>query len=786
MPASPQGDAPLPILSRLAIAYLMAPVFVWLLGWFEWWFGVPAAILLGAGLRPALGGSWRIGSAPVVRRWVVVGIAAGAWTMLTASGGVFDGNIPEFGDHRALLLDLSRHPWPPFLRDDLADYLPGVNADPALLRHYVGWHIVPALAGRIWGPAALNWAVPLWTALGVGLVLLLFVRDFRGWRALLAAAIFIFFSGMDVLRAVAVGDVDWNIGIDQRGWPGLRVGTNHLDFEGMFGFTTALNSHMAALMFVPKHFLPAGLYALLLLQLWGRARFVRVSGVLLAAAPLWSAFVAIGLLPFVAIMIWRNGGAAIAARLRRFRPDSAAVQPAAPEANLRRLFSWQNVAVAVPLGIVVALYLASGSLDFRSVWIWRDGVWALAPWAAAFYLSEFLLLALLLLALRRSLRRQPFFVASVLTLLLLPVYQYGPSNDLLLRGGMPALVLLCYFCAQVVASPSLGGGHARLRRRRCAFGCVLAVLVVGALNAGVELARATRDDAPFSFRIAGLTVFAADPNFMREDIATDLPAALRWLLADRAAKPSSPPPRQAPQPLVRAEFHVHYRDRKLFFVRQPCRGGFDEPILVAFGPRRAAQTGARTQWAFQTRRVGTACARAVGLPGYPLASACAGQVERYGRALAGVPPWEVELTFDDAGRLLEAAPAPGCFALHRARFADRQALRRAWRMARREAPALRADWALYRDDAALVFFKESCTADDLSARFFLHVTPADPSELSARRRRHGFDNLDFVFGERGTIVEGDCVALARLPDYDVERVRVGQFTSAGELWRAEL
>ena len=34
-------------LHRLTILYLMLPVLIWLLGWFHWWLGLPAAVLLG-------------------------------------------------------------------------------------------------------------------------------------------------------------------------------------------------------------------------------------------------------------------------------------------------------------------------------------------------------------------------------------------------------------------------------------------------------------------------------------------------------------------------------------------------------------------------------------------------------------------------------------------------------------------------------------------------------------------------------------------------------------------
>lgn len=49
----------LPLLHRLAIVYLMLPVIIWLVGWFEWWVGIPAAVLLAMAFRQALSGSWR-------------------------------------------------------------------------------------------------------------------------------------------------------------------------------------------------------------------------------------------------------------------------------------------------------------------------------------------------------------------------------------------------------------------------------------------------------------------------------------------------------------------------------------------------------------------------------------------------------------------------------------------------------------------------------------------------------------------------------------------------------
>ena len=55
----------LPVLHRLAIAYLVLPLVIWLVGWFEWWFGFPSAVLLVLGLWQVLSGSWQVKIQPV-------------------------------------------------------------------------------------------------------------------------------------------------------------------------------------------------------------------------------------------------------------------------------------------------------------------------------------------------------------------------------------------------------------------------------------------------------------------------------------------------------------------------------------------------------------------------------------------------------------------------------------------------------------------------------------------------------------------------------------------------
>ena len=92
---------------------------------------------------------------------------------------------------------------------------------------------------------------------------------------------------------------------------------------------------------------------------------------------------------------------------------------------------------------------------------------------------------------------------------------------------------------------------------------------------------------------------------------------------------------------------------------------------------------------------------------------------------------------------------------------------------------VRADWDVYRKGHKLTYFKKPCAPADVQAKFILHIFPADPGVLSIARRRHGFDNLGFHFDQLSTLhamqVADQCIAIVELPDYAIDRIRVGQW-----------
>ena len=780
---------PLPLLHRCAILYLTMPVLIWLLGWFEWWFGVPAALLVGLALAPALRGGWRPRRpSPAALGIVAIGIAC---TMLTAHGGLFDGNNWDWWDRRALLLDLSRHPWPVRVRDGLADYLPwGGGEREALLRYYLAWYMVPGLAGRLFGPGALNWAVPLWSSAGLGLALLLFARGFGGGRAILAAVVFVLFGGMDAARSLLMYGFEsfrFDIDVARWGWPGVEF--HYGPWIGLPGRRTIYTGHFQSFAW-STDIIAAALYTLLIVRLRRHPRFLVAGGVVLAAAPFWSPFVALGLLPLVAVLLWENVA-------RRPVPPAPLYLSGTSPPPPALLASWSNLCLAVPLAGLVAAYLSSGALDFDHGWLWEGLTqWRdFGSWAWKFYLSEFLVLLLFLLLLRPRLVRDPLFWAMLATLLLLPLYRLV-DGTFTVRGALPALVLLSWFCARALLAAEAGvGGRVGRTLRRLGGAGVVCCLGVGALGPLRHLATATRNDVPFRYALSGFTTLTAAGQ-PRENLAAEVPLPLAAILraSSRDGHAARAPQQkasvvQAPtagERVFRADFDIHVGERSLVLVNERC--GDDDRLLRVRFPN--PHTNARVEWNARPRWYGAGCGAVVGFPGWRVRSARVGQTPPDGGN------WAVEVLFDESGRAVGASqppyPAPGenpgTCTFHYGQL-DRgcpaypgiAVLREAYERARAGEPAARSRFDVYLDDEWITHVREPCVLGDMDARFYLHLVPADPADLPPPRRRSGFDNSDFTFVERGAMFDGKCVAVSRLP-YPVREVRTGQFAAAGGVW----
>ena len=96
------------------------------------------------------------------------------------------------------------------------------------------------------------------------------------------------------------------------------------------------------------------------------------------------------------------------------------------------------------------------------------------------------------------------------------------------------------------------------------------------------------------------------------------------------------------------------------------------------------------------------------------------------------------------------------------------------------------NWQVHQDGTTLTYIKEPCSAKDVAARFFLHIVPSDDADLGADRIKYRTNNMDFNFEQHGAIRDGRCLTVVTLPDYDITRIRTGQYISGeGRLWAVD-
>lgn len=91
------------------------------------------------------------------------------------------------------------------------------------------------------------------------------------------------------------------------------------------------------------------------------------------------------------------------------------------------------------------------------------------------------------------------------------------------------------------------------------------------------------------------------------------------------------------------------------------------------------------------------------------------------------------------------------------------------------APVIRSTtWDVHLDGDLLIYAKEASARNTDGRRFFLHIVPADRKHLPRARRWLGRDQLDW--GEECSRRSGGrCLVAVRLPDYDIEHIRTGQY-----------
>lgn len=438
---SAADDRQLDRLELAALGYLLAPMLLFLWGWWRW----PVA-LAGCGLVAVMA------HAVLARcRRGEAGLSAGAWTVLAAaallwvaSSGLL-GGLPlneDWSVRMRVLRDLTVGAWPVGYGE-----VPGGGA---VLRFSMGYYLVPAALGA-WsgGVETARLLLGAWTVLGVLLFFALVVQSWPRRRAVVVAgllAMLTLFSGMDILGFLLGKAYTPELGEHIEWWtPWLQY-----------------SSQTTLLFWAPNHALPAWLGVALVWRHREAGLALAPAALLLAAGALWSPLACVGLLPLLALATLRG------------QPPAAWLRELARPAALAALPVLALLAVFVSFGMSVEgvpadrRVLASVAVPSATWYQWL-----------CFELLEWGLLACALLS--AGVRRQGWtFWAACALLLVLPLLRFGPGNDLVMRAGIAPVTLLMLSVTQ-----ALGRGEMPMRWRRAA----LLMLALGCVTPAQELIR---------------------------------------------------------------------------------------------------------------------------------------------------------------------------------------------------------------------------------------------------------------------------------------------------------
>lgn len=212
----------------------------------------------------------------------------------------------------------------------------------------------------------------------------------------------------------------------------------------------------------------------------------------------------------------------------------------------------------------------------------------------------------------------------------------------------------------------------------------------------------------------------------------------------------------AGDPIIRSDFDVYLDENVLSYLKVPCTDADTEGHFFLLSYPEHLERGRYDNTAFyffeKGVRVDDKCIAQVALPAYEIDSFRTGQWVPY----KGVA-WEAayHLRIEDKALALFGAVASS-------------------------EPIIDSVFDVYPHRDKLIYFKEPCLPADTQDPFYLHLIPADEHDLPADRRADGFDRYNFVFQQYGMHFDGKCMALVPGPQYEIARIRTGQYVFDSE------
>ena len=414
----------------ICAAYLTIPIVIFLTGYLKPWIGIPAALLMivctvfscrdfckGPEKKLSDQSSSFTGMKMPLKYLIILAVIS-LVTVFVSGVGEYIYSMVDHVFRRAIFNDLINYKWP-VIYDYKTQINPrvisvlGKTEGTTALVYYTTFWMPSALVGKLFGTAAGNVFLLIWTSLGVWLTLVgttLFIRRIS-WAV---PIIFITFSGLDALP---------NLVYELTEYDGYMAVEHWLPtFAYMSNFTQLSN--------VFNQCVPIWVVTVMLML----SSNVRSAGYIGSLSFAYSPWASIGMIPMALALAFR----------KELQPEKRS------NVILQILNPFGIISCAVMLGIYGPYYMVSTSASDESGF----------SWTFCRNFGEFLLFWLLLmiievvpfvLVLWKKQKKEPLFIASVITLALIPVYRISYFNDFSMRASLPALFIISVMFTELFA-----------------------------------------------------------------------------------------------------------------------------------------------------------------------------------------------------------------------------------------------------------------------------------------------------------------------------------------------
>ena len=344
-----------------------------------------------------------------VKFLIAFAVTAVAVSLITGVGEyVF--TLQDHPFRRAILKDLVNYEWPVIYNyntqtnPEVIKIFGMVSGERAFSYYFVYW-LPAALVGKLFGFGAANFALLIWNSIGI----------FLGFVAMCAINkrysfampfLYVFFAGLDVIPNIIHFFTGYDAWLWLEGWvPGISYVANFTELANVF-----------------NQIVPCFIIMAMLLMSHNMRSSGLTGGLLFAYSP-WAVF---GLLPIIIGFALR----------KEMRSKSV-------KRDILNILTPVNIVSAILLLILFGSYYLSnsGAVSFRGfTWTFYKQPALFIPAYLLFIVIEVLPFAVVLYS---RYKKDPVFIASIITLCILPLYRVSEMNDFSMRGSMPGLFVIC-------------------------------------------------------------------------------------------------------------------------------------------------------------------------------------------------------------------------------------------------------------------------------------------------------------------------------------------------------